>query len=180
MSWFSSSWSELAITSGKAALMYATALAGLRLGERRTLAQWTIIDYVAAVAIGAIVGRTATASTQTYAVGATALLTLILLHRLTSLARFQPRLRRLMDHRIRVLIADGELQDRQLRRCGLTRDDVLAELRQRGQFDLNQIRYLLYETKGGLTIVPAGTADTSLIQAGLSSSAGRADRPPRG
>ena len=39
--------------------MYATAVIGLRVGERRTLAQWAIIDFATAVAIGAIVGRTA-------------------------------------------------------------------------------------------------------------------------
>jgi uncharacterized membrane protein YcaP (DUF421 family) len=92
MSWLTSSWSDLGITAGKAALMYATALIGLRLGERRTFAQWTLIDYVAAVAVGAIVGRTAIASNQWYTVGAVALITLILMHRLTSMARFQPSL----------------------------------------------------------------------------------------
>ncbi len=44
--------------------MYATALVGLRLGERRTLAQWSIIDFVTAVRIGAIVGRTAIAGSS--------------------------------------------------------------------------------------------------------------------
>ncbi len=69
MSWLTSSPSALAIVAAKAALMYVTALLGLRLGERRTLAQWTIIDFAAAVAMGAIVGRTAVASTQSYATG---------------------------------------------------------------------------------------------------------------
>jgi uncharacterized membrane protein YcaP (DUF421 family) len=178
MSWVTSSWGELGVTAAKAALMYATALIGLRLGERRTLAQWTLIDYVAAVAVGAIVGRTAIASTQSYAIGAVALLTLLLLHRLTSLARFHPTLRHLTDHRVRVLAVDGRLDARQLRLCGLTEDDVLAELRQRGVFDLDQVRYLLYEVKGGLTIVPAESADGELVTAALRSSIGYPQAAP--
>jgi uncharacterized membrane protein YcaP (DUF421 family) len=165
MSWLTSSGSDLAVTAGKAALMYATALVGLRVGERRTFAQWTLIDYVAAVAVGAIVGRTAIASTQSYAVGAVALVTLILLHRLTSIARFLPALRRLMDHRVRVLAVDGRLDIGQLRLCGLTADDVLGELRQRGIFDLDQVQYLLYEVKGGLTVVPVGSGSSALVSA---------------
>lgn len=73
MSWLTTSWANLGSTAEKAVLMYLTALVGLRLGERRTLAQWTIIDFAAAVAIGAIVGRTAIADGQSYAVGAIAI-----------------------------------------------------------------------------------------------------------
>lgn len=174
MSWLTSSWSALGITAGKAVLMYATALVGLRVGERRTLAQWTAIDFAAAVAIGAIVGRTAIASTQTYAIGAVALVSLLLLHRLTSLARFQPLFGRLTDHRVRVLVIDGQLRRDQLRLCGLTDDDLLAQLRQHGIFDLHTLRYVLYEAKGGLTIVPEQSNDDvgDLVDAALRSSAG--------
>lgn len=172
MSWLTSSWSELGITAVKAVLMYATALAGLRVGARRTLAQWTAIDFAAAVAIGAIVGRTAIASTQSYAIGAVALASLIVMHRLTSLARFQPLLGRLMDHRIRLLAVDGKLCRRQLRLCGLTDDDVFAALRERGVFDLADVRYLLYEAKGELTVVPAGIRSGEALTAGLRSTVG--------
>ena len=69
MSWLTGGWAHLGAVAGKAALMYATALVALRLGERRTLAQWTIIDFATAVAMGAIIGRTAIAGTQSYATG---------------------------------------------------------------------------------------------------------------
>ena len=61
MSWLVSPGSDLAVVAAKAVLIYMTALVGLRLAERRTLAQWTIIDFAAAVAVGGIVGRTAIA-----------------------------------------------------------------------------------------------------------------------
>lgn len=176
MSWFTSSWHEVGITAAKAVLMYATALFGLRLGERRTLAQWTAIDFVAAVAIGAVVGRTAIAGTQSYVVGAVALVSLIVVHRLASVARFRPSLRRLIDHRVRVLVVDGQIRRRQLRVCGLTDDDVLAEMRQRGVFDLSAVRYVLYEGKGELTIVPAGQTELGdIVVHGLDSAAGFRD-----
>jgi uncharacterized membrane protein YcaP (DUF421 family) len=72
MSWLTSPWSELGIVAATGGLMYLTAVVGLRLGERRTLAQWTVIDVAAAVAIGSIIGRTAVASSQSYAVGVVA------------------------------------------------------------------------------------------------------------
>ena len=171
--WLTSTPSALAITAVKAALMYGTALVGLRLGERRTLAQWTIIDFAAAVAIGAIVGRTAIASDQSYAVGAVALLTLIVVHRLLSVARFNPWVNKLVDHRIRILVVNGNVRHAQLRLCGLTDNDLYAELRQRGVTSISELRYVLYETKGGLTVVPTSTSGPDdLIQDGLSGAPG--------
>src|SRR5438270_9772918 len=119
MSWLVGQASSEWEVAAKAALMYATALLALRVGERRTLAQWTIIDFATAVAMGAIIGRTAIAGTQSYLTGAVALCTLVAVHRLASLTRFNPVLRKLVDHRIRVLVHDGRLRTRELRKCGL-------------------------------------------------------------
>lgn len=165
MSWLGAPSSDLAITAGKAALMYATALIGLRLGERRTLAQWTAIDFAAAVAMGAIVGRTAVASNQSYAVGAVALLTIIAAHRLVSVGRFNRLFNKLADHRIRILVADGRLRRRELRICGLTDNDLFAQLRQRGVTSLAGVRYVFYEAKGGLTIVRSDEPAGELVEA---------------
>ena len=179
MSWLTSPASDLAIAAAKAALMYVTALIGLRLAERRTLAQWTIIDFAAAVAIGAIVGRTAIAQSQSYAIGAVALLTIVVVHRLASLLRFRPLLGKLADHRVRVLVVDGHVRRSQLRLCGLTDNDLYSELRQRGVFDVRDLQYVLYEAKGGLTLVPRGSDANPLVVAGLETSIGYAAEDQR-
>jgi len=172
MQWLIGDAGALGFVAAKASLMYVTALVGLRLGERRTLAQWTIIDFATAVAIGAVVGRTALAGDQSYVTGGVALLTLIAVHRLASLLRFQPLLGKLSDHRIRVLVADGQVRREELRRCGLTDNDLFCELRLHGVFDLSRLRYVLYEAKGGLTVVPVDQGDEQLVQAGLRASVG--------
>jgi uncharacterized membrane protein YcaP (DUF421 family) len=172
MSWLTSSWSALAVVAAKAGLIYGTALVSLRLAQRRTLAQWTIIDFAAAVACGAIIGRTALAETQSYATGAVALLTIVVAHRVATLLRFQSLLGKLTDYRVRVLVADGRIRTGQLRRCGLTDNDLYAELRQRGVFDIGQLQYVLYEAKGGLTVVPRQPGSGPLVAAGLEASVG--------
>ncbi len=173
MSWISGDWPELGIVAGKGALMYVTALVGLRLGERRTLAQWSIIDFVTAVGIGAIVGRTAVAGSQSFVTGAVALVTLIVVHRLASVARFNAVFSTLVEHRVRVLVEHGRINRGQLRRGGLTDDDLFAQLRQAGVHHLEDIRYVLYEASGGLTIVREDTdPDSELVEAGLKGAVG--------
>ncbi len=178
MSWLTSNSAELGYTAAKATLMYTTAIIGLRLSERRTLAQWSTIDFVAAVAVGAIVGRTAIASTQSFLTGAVALLVLLTLHRLISLARFNQRLAALVDHRVRLLVRDGKVLERELRRCGVTEDDLSAHLRQRGVLTLADVKFVLYEAKGGITVVPTATSEpTELLDSALRKVTARSEGP---
>jgi uncharacterized membrane protein YcaP (DUF421 family) len=119
--------------------------------------------------MGAVIGRTAVAQ-QSYLTGAVALLTLVLVHRVASFLRFRPLFGKLLDHRVRVLVEGGELRRHELRRCGLTDHDLYRELRQRGVFDLRGLRYVLYESKGDLSIVRDAAAGQPLVAEGLQAS----------
>ena len=156
--WLFHGWAEDAVAAAKAAGMYAVALVGLRLSPRRTLSQWTAIDVAAAVALGAIIGRTAIAGDQSLAVGAAALVAILAAHYLLALCRFHPRVAGLVEHRVKILIDHGRLRPRQLRRCGLIEGEVLAHLRRNGANSLSNVRYVLYESSGKLTIVPERAA----------------------
>ena len=152
----------------KAVLMFAVAVIGLRLGERRTVAQLGAFDFAVAVAIGAIIGRTVTAPSASFASGAVALVTLLVVHRLVALARRHSRIARIIDHPPRVLVAGGKIQDRELARAGLTTADVHALLRQQGVGDLGQVGYLLYETRGTTTLIGINREPGPLMRNGLS------------
>lgn len=175
LDWLTGSWSELGAVAAKAALMYATALIGLRIAQRRTLAQWTIIDFATAVAVGAIIGRTAISGPQSFITGAVALMTLVAAHIVASGLRFNRLFGKLADYRVRVLVEHGRVRRDQLRMCGLTDNDLFAELRQHGSFSLDGIAFVLYEARGGITVVPEN-ADRAkvpeLVEAGLRDSTG--------
>lgn len=181
--WLIDGWTGTGIAAAKAVLMYLVALLGLRLTHRRTLSQWTAIDFAAAVAMGAIVGRTAVASDQSLAVGAVALLTILAAHWLIDMGRFHPWIYRLVEHRVRVLVAHGRLRRRQLRLCGLTDSEVLAQLRRQGVGGLSELRYVLYEAKGELTVVREpgeNVPDPEFVQLGLQDAAGFTPPPAPG
>jgi uncharacterized membrane protein YcaP (DUF421 family) len=152
----------------KAVLMFAVAVVGLRLGERRTLAQLGAFDFAVAVATGAIIGGTAISPSVSFIGGAVALVTLLVTHRLVALARRHSQLARMIDHPPRILVARGQIQDRELARAGLTATDLSALLRQQGVDDLGQVGYLLYETRGTTTLIGAGAEPGPLMREGLS------------
>jgi uncharacterized membrane protein YcaP (DUF421 family) len=156
----------------KAALLFAVAVVGLRLEERRTLAQFNAFDFTVAVAIGSIIARTATAASTSFVTGAVALVTLLALHRIVAFARRHSRVARAIDHPPRVLIADGRIQDRELAWAGLTSTDIYVLLRRHGVTDLSQVGYLLYEPNGCTTLIRAGGEVGPVMRQGLAA-AGR-------
>jgi uncharacterized membrane protein YcaP (DUF421 family) len=161
----------------KAVLLFAVAVIGLRLAERRTIAQLSAFDFAVAVAVGAIIGRGATASDTSFASSAIALVTLLVAHRLVAILRRHSRVVRLIDHPPRVLVAHGELQGRELARAGLTATDVYALLRENGVGDLGQVGYLLYEGRGTVTVIGADREAGPLEHDGLTASVRRRVHP---
>jgi len=170
---------DLGWVVAKAGLMFAVAVTGLRLGERRTLAQLGAFDFAVAVAIGSVIGRTVTASNTSFLTGAVALVALLAMHRLVALARRHSRIARAVDHPPRVLVAAGVIREREVARAGLTTADLYSLLRRQGVFDLGQVGYLLYETRGATTLVPAD-ADPGPLTRDALSAAGFADVRPAG
>ena len=170
---------DLGWVVAKAGLMFAVTVIGLRLGERRTLAQLGAFDFAVAVAIGSIIGRTVTASDTSFLTGAVALVTLLAAHRLVAVARRHSRIAQAVDHPPRVLVAGGAIREREVARAGLTTADVYALLRGQGVDDLGQVGYLLYETRGATTLVRAGADPGPLTRSALAE-AGFADAVPAG
>lgn len=150
---------EIGWVALKALLLYLTAVIGFRFGERRTLGQMSPFDFVAAVAVGAIIGRVPNADETSYLAGAVTLVTILVAHRAITSLRSVPRIGLLMEHPPRVLVANGEVRDGELRRAGLTRDDLYAQLRQQGVGEVSEVGYAIYEQRGQLSVIPRTAGD---------------------
>ena len=144
---------QLGWVAAKALLLYLTAVFGFRLGERRTLAEMSAFDFVAAVAVGAIVGRVPNASTTSYLADATTLITVLIAHRIVARLRQFPSVATIFDHPPRVLISRGQVLDSELRRAGLTKDDLYGLLRQHGILNLKDAYLVIFEQRGRLSVI---------------------------
>ena len=154
-------------TALKAVLMFVVAVIGLRLSQRRMLAELNVFDLAVTVAVGAIVGRTATSATTSFATGAVALITLLVAHRIVAVLHRRGWLGGLLDRRPLVLLSHGRLQEPALRTAGLTRRDVYRLLRQAGAGDVDALDHVLWEDRGGITIVRSSQAHGEAVRIGL-------------
>jgi uncharacterized membrane protein YcaP (DUF421 family) len=141
---------ELGWVAAKAVLLYLTAVLGLRLGERRTLADLSPFDFVALAAVGSVVGRLPSAADSSYLAGAA---TLLAAHWCVARLRGFPGVAHLLEHAPRLLVAHGQVLDGELRRCGMTRSDLYGLLRQRGVGELSEALFVVLERRGQNSVI---------------------------
>jgi uncharacterized membrane protein YcaP (DUF421 family) len=70
------------------------------------------------------------------------------------------------------LVEHGKLRRDQLRLCGVSDNDLMAQLRRLGVHRLDELRHVLYETKGQLSVVREDDPGGDLIDAGLRDATG--------
>lgn len=150
---------ELPGVALKAFLLYVTAVVGLRVSGRRTLAELSPYDFVAAVAVGAVVGRLPTAPDASYLGGALTLVTILAVHAVITRLRLTRLGGRLLEAPPVVLVADGRVLDRHLRRAGMTRADLDALLREHGVADPGSVHLAVLERRGRLSVLPRDSPD---------------------
>jgi len=151
----------------KAVLLFLVAVIGLRIGERRTVAQLSTWDFAVAVAIGTIIGRTATVPSTSFLTGAVALLALLAVHRVVAFARRHSHVARAIDFPPCLLVVGGKIRQREIASAGLTATDVFMLLRLHGVSDLSEVGYLLYEPSGRTTLIRAGEEPGPVMRQGL-------------
>jgi uncharacterized membrane protein YcaP (DUF421 family) len=169
--------------AAKTSALFVTAAILLRFNERRTLAEFAPFDWIAGVAAGAIVGRAATATDTSWLAATAGLICLLLAHAVVARLRFVPVIRKLIDPPLQVLIRDGRIDRRNVRRCGLTMADVDAVLRQHGFLSADQVRLAIFEAKGAISVLPVVDSRTQrsavsiFQQGGTKHGIGMAARP---
>ncbi len=163
--WFGASWATVGYVILGTVVMYASAVIGVRLAGRRTLAQLSAYDAVITVALGTLVSSVAVSSDPSYAQGLTALVTLLALQSSLGLLRSRSRwVRRAMDFRPEAVVREGEVElPEGLTTSQLTESELWSRLRQLGVADLDGVALVLLEPQGTITVArDAATAEAML------------------
>jgi uncharacterized membrane protein YcaP (DUF421 family) len=141
----------------RATFVFFLILAVTRAVGRRELSSMEPFDLILLVVIGDLVQQGVTQSDYSLTGALTVIATMALLTIALSYVSFKvPRLRPVLDGEPLVLVQDGEVIERNLRRERITIDELLAEARQQQVGSLDQVRFAVLETNGRISIIPAG------------------------
>jgi len=136
--------------------IYFILLIVMRLSGRRTVAQMTPFDFVLLLIIAETTQQALLGDDFSIMNATVLILTLFSLDIVLSYVKqWSPGARLLLDGTPTVLIADGEIDARAIKRARIDMEDILAAAReQQGLSRLDQIKFAVLEADGGISILP--------------------------
>ncbi|HLK56324.1 MAG TPA: YetF domain-containing protein [Chthonomonadaceae bacterium] len=144
----------LLLIAGKTSLIYFFLILGLRLLGKRELGQMNIYDLVLIIILGNAVQNAMVGDDNTLTGGLVGATTLLILNRLFTIAMARSkRLEKLMVGEPLLILNDGKLVEECMRKEGVTREQVLAALREHGLDQLEEAHMCVLEVDGTISVV---------------------------
>lgn len=134
---------------------YAILIVMLRISGKRTLSKMNAFDLVVTVALGSTLATVLLSATVPLLEGVLALALLIFLqYVITWLSVRSDRFKNLIASEPTLLVHEGRYLDAALRKQRVTRQEIGAALRENGMTDISEVRSVVLETTGTMTVVP--------------------------
>ena len=140
----------------RAVVMFAVLWIVFRIGGRRTLAEITTFDFILLLIIGDATQQALVGDDFSITAAMLVVVTLILLDLgMGRAALVSESLRRVIDSAPVIVIENGRVLNKVLRKEGVDLEEVMAAARERhGLQTLDDIKYAIVERHGGISIVP--------------------------
>jgi uncharacterized membrane protein YcaP (DUF421 family) len=149
------SWTVLGAVVVSTVAVYAAVIALTRLAGVRSLAKMSSFDFAATVAVGSTVAATSLGSTPLVN-GLLVLGLLYALQYLVATLRRRGLLHGLADNAPILLVAGDRVIEGNLRHARVSREELYAQLRLAGVHQLDQVRAVVMETTGDMSILRTG------------------------
>ena len=144
---------------GRAIIVFFAIFVVTRVIGRRELSTMEPFDLILLVVTGDLVQQGVTQSDYSLTGALTVIATIALLTIALSYVSFKvPKLRPVLDGEPLVLVQDGEVIERNLRRERITIDELLAEARLQQVGSLDQVRFAVLETNGRISVIPTSAS----------------------
>ena len=141
----------------RAIAVYLFLVVGLRLAGRREMAQLTTFDLILLLILSNAVQISINAGDNSLGAGLISALMLLVLNWVVGWAAYRwPAFERLIQGRPMVMITDGKIHFRNLRRERITLEELRSALRKQGIEAVSECRHALLESDGTLTAIKKG------------------------
>ncbi|MFP5578783.1 MAG: DUF421 domain-containing protein [Acidimicrobiia bacterium] len=158
-----SSWSQLGFVVLSAAAMLAGIIFYVRVIGLRSFSKMSSFDFAVTVAMGSLLAAV-TLSGSSLTEGLVAVGALLLVQAAVAFGRVRFGAGSLVDNEALLLMAGSTMLEENMRRARVTGDDVRAKLRQANVLRYDQVRYVVLESTGDVTVVRGdGALDRDIL-----------------
>jgi uncharacterized membrane protein YcaP (DUF421 family) len=138
----------------RSAVVYVVVHVGLRLLGRRELRRPSMPAMVFIFLVTVALREAIVRNDGSVTTGLLAFVTLLALDRLAgSLSNASPRLAEIIVGPVRELLRDGQVDEVELRKAHITKDHLLAAVRERGGDDLSRVKRAFLERSGKISVI---------------------------
>ena len=135
-------------------ILYVFIITALRLMGKRQISDMQPSELVVTLVVSDIASLPMQNTSQPLLSGMIPVMVLVGLEILTSVLMMKSRtVRKLVCGNPVVVIEDGRLLQKQMKRLRMTNSDLMEQLRQQNVFSLNDVQYCIVETNGALSIL---------------------------
>ncbi len=146
----------------RSTLSFITILVLARIIGKKQLSQLTFFHYITGITIGSIAAEVSTQHDTDYWDGFTALICWTLLTLLISFLTLNfSKIRILIDDRPTILIQNGTIIKKGMKRARLHIDELGMLLREQGIFSFEEVHYAVFETNGELSVLKKPNLDNA-------------------
>lgn len=163
--WFGAEWATLGMVVLSTLGVYVAVLVYTRLAGLRSFTQMSGFDFAVNIALGSLMATTAVSDSPTVAQGVVAMGTLFAAQMLIAIVRRHEHARYGVNNRSLLVMEGPEFIEDHLRRGRVTKDDVRFKLREANVFSYEQVRAVVLETTGEMTVLHA--ADDTTVDADI-------------
>lgn len=143
----------------RSAVVYLFLLAAFRLAGKRQLGQMTAFDLVVLLVISNVVQNALIGNDNSLGGGLLGAAVIFLLNALVAWLTFRHKwVERVVEHSPTVLVKHGQILRENLRRERLSLPELRAALRREGVVSLRNVRYVILEEDGHLSVIARGSA----------------------
>ncbi len=150
--WIWTSWEQAGLVALSAVLMLFVVIAVIRVVGLRSLSKMSSFDFAVTVAIGSVLASTVATSTPV-ANGAVAIAALLAAQSAIAVLRRFAGFGQVVDNSPVLLMRDGQFLSDALDRSRVTRSDVVAKLREANVLQLHEVRAVVLETTGDISVL---------------------------
>ena len=135
-------------------IVYLVLLISTRIMGKREIGQLSSIDFVVAIVVAELATLPITDRNFPLLQSLVPITLLTILQVITSLLCLKSNgFRQFLYGKPNILINNGKMQIKEMRKARYNIDDLLTQLRQRDVFDISEVEYAVLETSGDLTVI---------------------------
>ena len=151
--WFTASFTSLIAICISAVGIYVAVILYTRLAGKRSFSKMSSFDFAMTVAVGSIIATTVLSSSVSLLQGVVGLAAVYILQIFAAFLRRWEFFHKIMDNQPLLLMDGSKILKENLKNAHVTEADLRSKLREANVLNLSQIKAVIFETTGDISVL---------------------------